>query len=271
MNRLNRMEVDNYFKPSEIVSELFKQYPRLTLPIPLEELALASGILDVKPLGPMECEALEGMVVFEEDKESGVIFFKSHEDNIGRQRFTIAHELGHFLIRGHSAREFVCLAEDIFRKDSSVIESEANQFAAALLMPEHLLRPYTESSPNLELFKELSRLSRTSLEAFSNNFIKLYSQPLALVYTHKGKCRYVLRNDSFYKLGLSLKVSKGSDIFDPIILEGYNTCSDRFTDATPVIVDHWIQLTSSFNGTVTFKEQTYFQRNQFAVTLLVAA
>ncbi len=59
-----------------------------------------------------------------------------------RQRFTIAHEIGHFLL--HGERSMFVDKSVVFRDRSSslgtdVEEIEANQFAAALLMPEALV------------------------------------------------------------------------------------------------------------------------------------
>lgn len=56
-----------------------------------------------------------------------------------RQRFTIAHELGHFFLH-RNLGEFEDRA--LFRKENqrSGREYEANDFAARLLMPEHELR-----------------------------------------------------------------------------------------------------------------------------------
>ncbi len=59
-----------------------------------------------------------------------------------RQRFTIAHEIGHFLM--HSERSMFVDKTVVFRDRSSSLgtdaeEIEANQFAAALLMPETLV------------------------------------------------------------------------------------------------------------------------------------
>jgi hypothetical protein len=69
------------------------------------------------------------------------------ERSQGRERFTIAHELGHFLLHiGEStppSNFFACREKDIHsttpsRKQRSK-EIEANRFAAELLMPEQLI------------------------------------------------------------------------------------------------------------------------------------
>lgn len=57
-----------------------------------------------------------------------------------RQRFTLAHELGHVLARD---AQNSLIAEDVMARGESVSERRANSFAAALLMPEAHLREVT--------------------------------------------------------------------------------------------------------------------------------
>lgn len=70
----------------------------------------------------------------------------------GRRRFTIAHELGHFLLHRDQAPDggFQCSQEDMGRWDyeNGQQEAEANRFAARLLMP---LDDFRERVPPQEL------------------------------------------------------------------------------------------------------------------------
>ena len=87
---------------------------------------------------------------------SGVLLYDGEKATIGysinngsnRQRFTIAHELGHYMLGHQRKGVFVDTPDKYFpplfrNKDSSTGESlqeqEANAFAAAILMPEPLL------------------------------------------------------------------------------------------------------------------------------------
>ena len=83
---------------------------------------------------------------------SGVLYRDNNDVIIGvnsyhstnRQRFTIAHEIGHFVLHDgnkmHVDREFRLNFRDIISSLAiSREEIEANTFAAALLMPEHLI------------------------------------------------------------------------------------------------------------------------------------
>lgn len=75
----------------------------------------------------------------------GTIGFNPHESKV-RQRFTIAHELGHYLLHKNQTTDLFIDTEFkvLFRDNNSStgkikIEQEANAFAAAILMPEKFL------------------------------------------------------------------------------------------------------------------------------------
>ena len=75
--------------------------------------------------------------LFVEDKGSFKIIVPSHTSPT-RDRFTIAHELGHFIVHYAWRKQKDLLQEDkmmALRRDSDRVEWEANWFAAAFLMP----------------------------------------------------------------------------------------------------------------------------------------
>jgi Zn-dependent peptidase ImmA (M78 family) len=83
------------------------------------------------------------------DAEAGM--WISAEDAAVRQRFTLAHELGHLLLHqvGHAYRD-----RD-YEPGTSRVELEANRFAAELLMPAWMVRAAMASTRG-----DTSRLAR---------------------------------------------------------------------------------------------------------------
>jgi Zn-dependent peptidase ImmA (M78 family) len=63
-------------------------------------------------------------------------------DSWARQRFTVAHELGHLMLHplGHMYRD------EAFSRPRNATEQQANDFSAALLMPLWMLEPIVTSS-----------------------------------------------------------------------------------------------------------------------------
>jgi Zn-dependent peptidase ImmA (M78 family) len=108
-------------------------------PVPLDQLVEYCGAELVRE--PLEGD-ISGMVFRDESRK--VIGVNSLEVGT-RQRFTIAHEIGHLLL--HEGRPVI--VEKLVRVNlrgknpsgaSAREEREANQFAAELLMPEHMVR-----------------------------------------------------------------------------------------------------------------------------------
>lgn len=92
-------------------------------------------------------------ITFEDDDVSGLFVLKeklafirysTHESEV-RQRFTIAHELGHFVLHSKDFSLFVDKKEKVLYRNSDSSsgekhkEREANAFAASLLMPRKLV------------------------------------------------------------------------------------------------------------------------------------
>ena len=96
-----------------------------------------------------------------EDNVSGLLIRREHGSPViavnvrhhkHRQRFTIAHELGHYLLHQDRPTVFVDQLLVHFRAERSASradprEAEANTFAAALLMPEQLLQQALQDNP----------------------------------------------------------------------------------------------------------------------------
>ncbi|MFD2420396.1 ImmA/IrrE family metallo-endopeptidase [Amycolatopsis pigmentata] len=113
-------------------------------PVDVEALAAESGIAVVRR--PFTDGDVSGML-FRGGKRDIIGVNSSHA--VQRQRFTIAHELGHHSL--HPGRELIL---DVpvrvnFRDNTSSTatnreEIEANAFAAALLMPEPMIRDHLD-------------------------------------------------------------------------------------------------------------------------------
>lgn len=110
------------------------------LPVPLEAIAQRLGLtLESTPLG----DDISGVLVL--DGERGVIGYNATHPRV-RQRFTIAHECAHFLLHARSSKLFIDKKYRVYARNEQSstgedrMEVEANQLAAALLMPEELVR-----------------------------------------------------------------------------------------------------------------------------------
>jgi Zn-dependent peptidase ImmA (M78 family) len=105
-------------------------------PVPIEKIARGYAQVMKREIP----SGISGMLV-PVSTESEWIIVVNNSDHPVRQRFTIAHELGHCILHGyttpHADSGYKLRCRDARSSDGSILEEiEANQFAAELLMPE---------------------------------------------------------------------------------------------------------------------------------------
>jgi Zn-dependent peptidase ImmA (M78 family) len=130
----------NTARVEQKAQRLLEESEALRVPIPLESVIRHLGLVSqARPLADAS-----GVLVVENGR--GLIGYNANHSPV-RQRFTIAHEIGHFVLhapRNKQSRLFV--DRSVFKRDDTsstgndVEEIDANKFAAALLMPEVLVR-----------------------------------------------------------------------------------------------------------------------------------
>ena len=117
-----------------------------------------------------------------------------------RTRFSISHELGHYFLDAH--REYLLgggkphASKSEFRRQNRRIESEADAFAASLLLPTHLVRRrVNQARPTLDLVSELSRDFQTSQVCTTVRVVRLSEQPCAVAGIRDGKVAWMFPSD----------------------------------------------------------------------------
>lgn len=141
--------------------------PRQSVEVRASKLRASLGIHEIPVPVEKIAKSLGARVRFSpfDDELSGFVFIKNGVPIIGvnslhhpnRQRFTIAHEIAHLQLhpqyitrKVHVDKKF---SEPVLKRDASSatgnerLEVEANQFAAALLMPSDILNGLLEDSP----------------------------------------------------------------------------------------------------------------------------
>ena len=144
---------------------------RKTAPVNVEGLAKALGISVRRPFLP---EDVSGMIE-KAGGDAGYMISVNAGDPLSRQRFTIAHELGHFMLHRHllgdgidEDRAYRSLPNGKYRNTriGAAEETEANKFAANLLMPYELIERLKQTE-NLTSPPELAKRLVVSEQAMS--------------------------------------------------------------------------------------------------------
>lgn len=174
---------DQNVDPSAKARALLERFNIKTIPTPVEKIAKQLGA-QVR-FSPLD-EELSGMV-FIKDGVPIIGVNSLHHPN--RQRFTIAHELGHLEMHKemitsavHVDKGFAGLMRNtVSSTGTEQIEIQANQFAAELLMPIDKLREalankqseIDEESP----IEEIAKKFKVSKQALEYRLLNDFSKP----------------------------------------------------------------------------------------------
>lgn len=87
---------------------------------------------------------------------------------VDHQRFTLAHELGHYVLLDHAGKlnqpmGFVERRSELSSKGTDPVEIFSNQFAAELLMPEGAVRFFVREGLSFDELRELFMVSGTAM------------------------------------------------------------------------------------------------------------
>lgn len=167
-------------------------------PIPLERIAEAVGILEI--IG-RDTETFEGVLITDAAKTTGSIAF-NNDSRLERRRFTIAHELGHFLMPSHGASA-QCGKTDmgVFKTSDPKkrYEAEANLFAASLLMPRKMFLQDMRrlGAPETDHIVKLASQYKVSKEAMARRYTDLCQHVCAVIFSRDGRLRSFCKTGTF--------------------------------------------------------------------------
>lgn len=185
----------------------------------------------------------------------GKITVPANEINLGRKRFSIGHELGHFELHATLAKYMDCSKEDM--TDFSGYkrrETEANLFSAALLMPQALFFPrVVRQKPTLKLIETLADEFDTSITATACRYMQVTKEPCALIYCVDGKVRWSVKKDfSFFIKGNGDSLDQDSFAYD-----AFNGKGDMPRGAM-VSASAWAKSTDTWLDNIEIFEATKF-------------
>ena len=267
MVAIDRMELEDVGdNPERLAAAVIDQAGISSGYVPVREIALASDILEIKE-APLS--GFEGALVTTPEKCDGIILVKKGPSE-KRKRFTIGHELGHFLIGCHRPVDgkFECTSKDMWANQfkpsdrAAKMEVEANRFAAELLMPKKMLVPWIKKICDVDLSHVLSLAKdyRVSKEAAARRFIDLIDEPTAIVFSKDGLIRYWLKNEDFPALDLRPNSQLPEDSLSAAFEKSIGSISQIEE------IDHDAWLRGKVDGIL--YEQVLIQRDGYRLTLL---
>lgn len=189
----------NSFKAAAKILTWLDAIGSLTLPIDLD---LVRQMLPDTPFGRgasikepahLTWNSSEGALVRNPENHSEWGIFVNPKARAERKRFTVAHELGHFVLHRAMQATFNCDKESVYTGIDTLkaIEREADDFASNLLMPGNMLRDRIDGKRiDIHLLGDLAKEFGVSLEAMCIRLVKYTEQRAVLVYWDNGFLKY---------------------------------------------------------------------------------
>ena len=179
------------------------------------------------PVDPVKIAENLGILVQPMPADSGVsgmlirrgnefcIGYATHIQSEGFKRFSIAHEIGHYVLPRHV--DAVLAHEDSHNSragfaTNDLFERQADAFASSLLMPDDMfVREMNSLDDGLEAVKSLSECFVTSLTAAAIRYVEKAQIPVAVVVSSDTKINYCFMSNSLLDFGLE-RLRKGLEI-----------------------------------------------------------
>lgn len=260
---LDRIEIESAGSdPLQLAQALLKQLPDLDGRVPISEVALA---LDIEEVCEAPLVSLEACLQCDRLKSRGQIVVNANS-TARRRRYSIGHELGHFLNERHrpsAGGQMNCTVGDMrsaaLRAHHQQQEREANVFAIEVLAPRHLLADHLQRAPNLEHALAISERFDISRAAAIRRYIDLHRNRMAAVFSRNGRILYIDRPEGFPITSVWAN-DPLPEASDPPRERPDLTGLERVTAAA------WLRSPRGMG----LLAQTLFQRDGHAVTLLLA-
>ena len=267
--KIDRMELADLGNPTALASAVLQQLGAPAFPTPIEQIAYGCGITEIARLQP---QGFEGALITNPAKSEGIILVNKL-NMPQRRRFTVGHELGHYLNPWHLPPEggFKCTAQDMITSEKQAernrqrMEVEANEFAAEVLMPAALFRARlraTRAEPSTEAFCTVADEFEVSALASGRRMVDL-RKDCALVLSQEGRILQLHRGGEFPFITRAI----GDHVPPHSITKRIQGEPQEHSDTDEVDPEVWTQ--ASVARGAKFSEQVYFQGSNFRLTLLV--
>ncbi|MGB9498692.1 MAG: ImmA/IrrE family metallo-endopeptidase [Dissulfuribacterales bacterium] len=154
-----------------------------------------------------------------------------------RQRFSIAHELGHLKLNHEAgALKTVCTNKDMMSWHKSSIETEANFFASELILPKKLAEKMCDvADVNFKPVQEIKKKFRVSLTAAAIKFVRLNPEKCAVVYSENGKIKWSYRSEDWWAY-----IQHGQPLDNRTVAYDFFQGKELYNDPVDVDADAWI-------------------------------
>lgn len=181
--------------------------------LPIDPFAIArSRDIDVEPK-PDVAGGVSGMLL-RHGNQFGILY-ATHVRSEGFQRFSVAHELGHYFLEGHPdhvLKNGIHVSHAGFIADDPY-EQEADQFAVGLLMPGNLFKKELgRHQAGLETIEAMHILCKTSLTATASRYAELTEDAAAIIISTGQVIDYCIMSETLKALPKLAWIKRGTPV-----------------------------------------------------------
>lgn len=186
-----------------------------------EAIAASKGI--VVRAKPDTAQGVSGMLIKHGDNFG--ILYATHIASRGFQRFSIAHELGHYFIEGHPE---ALLTTGLHESRAGFVsgdpyEQEADVFAAALLMPElPFKRSIADHPAGMDCVEALRAACETSLTATAIRYSALTADGIAVISSQGDAIDWCFMSDGIKQAKGLRYLKKGTAVPNGTLTASFN-------------------------------------------------
>lgn len=161
----------------------------------LDEIAPKLGLRVVE----VNAETFDGALLRVVGQHKGTVVLRRTIAEEGRKRFTLAHEIGHYLLPNQQEALRPCVPTEIesWSPENAGHEIDANSFAAEVLMPRERLAGALKEAPSFAAAARVAAELGASLTASSMRLVELSSFRAALVVSRNGRAEWYRASDEF--------------------------------------------------------------------------
>lgn len=181
-------------------------------PVDVKQLALgAADIFGWKdPIAEVQAASIkkfEGALFPDEARSKWLLLYNQTLTSPGRIRFTMAHELGHYILHRLHRESFECSATDMLNwsQDEKDLEGQADLFASYLLMPLDDYREQVGATVDLDVLGRCAERYGVSLTAAILKWLSYTDEKAVLIMSNNGFIDWAWSSEPALKAGAFFK------------------------------------------------------------------
>lgn len=200
----------------KIVEAFSKGLNSSPFPIDVEQIALS--IADqfkwrdpITKVIPTDIPKFEGALMTNDRGDKWMLLYNQSIASSGRIRFTMAHELGHYVLHRLKRQKFECSEMDMLNwtADDKDIEAQADKFASYLLMPLDDYRKQVTTAVDFDVLGRCADRYGVSLTAAALKWISYTEEKAILIRHNDGFIDWAWPSQPAREAGAYLKTSAG--------------------------------------------------------------